>query len=119
MSEIRESGMGNPMTVNDLKKALDALTWHEQMEFEMSERCPEFSVDLVETINEKIRQLAQGLTPMLLDTLQQDEAYVTWVIRLSPYVPGDLTKKRAQGLLHHPDSQVRYWAAWAIEHSDS
>lgn len=107
------------MTLNELKEALDTLAWREQVEFEMSERSPKVSAELARTTNEEIRQLAQGVTPKLLDTLQKEEAYIAWVIRLSPFVPGDQTKNRAHRLVHHPDGEVRYWAARAIEQSDS
>jgi hypothetical protein len=98
------------VTLNKLKKILNDLSWDEQMEFEMSERDPNSSQNMREKINQKIRELAVQLTPSLLDILEQDKGYLVWVLRLSPHVPGDAPKKRAQRFVNHQDSEVRFWA---------
>jgi hypothetical protein len=98
------------MTVDELKERLNELAWDEQMDFEISERHSETSVDDMEETEGKIRKLAKKLTTTLLDQLEQDEGYVAWVLRLSPYVPGDKPAGRAERFRHHPDSSVRYWA---------
>lgn len=98
------------MTLQELKQSLNELAWHEQMDFEMSERRNDSGADEMEDTESKIRDLGKKLTTTLLDKLEQDQGYVVWALRLSPHVPGDTPVVRAQRLRNHPETNVRYWA---------
>jgi hypothetical protein len=98
------------MTLEELKERLNALSWEEQMEFEMSERSAQGSTDATQEIERGVQELARQVTPSLLDQLEQNDGYVVWSLRLSPHVPGDSPARRAQRFLHHADASVRYWA---------
>lgn len=102
------------MTLDKLKERLNELSWEEQMNFEMSERYPENFEDVTAITEHKIQELAQLLTPSLLDSLEREEGYIAWVLRLSPYVPDDSSLQRGQRFLYNPDSRVRYWASEII-----
>ena len=99
------------MTLQELKQRLNELAWQEQMDFEMSERRNDSDADEMEDTELKIKNLAGKLTTTLLDELEQDEGYVVWALRLSPYVPGDTPVMRAQRFRDHPETNIRYWAA--------
>ena len=98
------------MTLNELKKKLDDLSWGEQMEFEVSERDEEFAADMRDEIQKDIQQLAKQLTPLILDNLEKDKPYIFWVLRLSLCMDEDDSFGRGQRFYHHPDSRVRFWA---------
>ena len=97
------------MNLNELKVRLNQIAWDEQVNFEVSE-CFSEENDDEKAVEDQLRELGQQLTPSLLDALEQDYAYITWVLRLSPFVPNDEPKRRAKNLVNHQDSQVRYWA---------
>jgi hypothetical protein len=99
------------MTLDELKEKLNDLAWEEQMEFEMSERHSEFSEEMMQKIQDYIHEIAQQITPRLLDMLEQEKGYIIWVLRLSPYVRGDDPISRGRRFIHHPDVQVQNWAA--------
>ena len=102
--------MDTRMNIDKLKELLNDFAWEEQMEFELSERGHDESNEMREEIKNKIQNLAQRLTPMILDSLEEDKSYLTWVLRLSPHVPNDHPKKRAYRHLKNMDRNVRYWA---------
>ena len=85
------------------------------MDFELDEIDPQHDDKMAMDILETVRQLGGDLTPADLDVLQQDEAYITWALRLSPYVQKDDTLKRAQSFLNHANSQVRFWASEVLK----
>jgi hypothetical protein len=99
------------MRLDELTNLLDELSWDEQVDFEMRERFPDSDSAQQAADDETSRLLGPRLTPALLDALEREDGYLAWVLRLSPYVPGDVPTRRAQRLLHHADSDVRYWAA--------
>lgn len=103
------------MTLAELIEALNELSWSEQMEFEMSERDPDVARAERKVIQQRIRALAGRLTPQVLDRLEMQEGYLTWVLRLSLHVPGDSPAQRGRRYLNHEDGQVRYWAARAVK----
>lgn len=96
------------MRIDELKTALDELSWREQVDFELRERLPGRPVD--PAIEADARRLARTLTPAVLDELAEHPGYETWVLRLSPAVPGDDPRGRADRYRHHADAEVRYWA---------
>lgn len=96
------------MGIDELKRALDELSWREQVDFELRERRPGRPVD--PTIEADVRRLAGTLTPAMLDRLAQHPGYEAWVLRLSPAVPGDDVRGRADRYRRHADAEVRYWA---------
>lgn len=97
------------MDIDLLKAKLNEIGWDEHINFELSERYSEKSND--ETIVEgKLRELGQQITSTMLDKLEQADGYIIWSLRLSPFVPSDEPKHRAQRFVHHENSQVRYWA---------
>ncbi len=98
------------MDIQELIEQLDDLSWQEQMNFELSERDAKFARQTAAEIEHAIQELGGELTPALLDQLEQEDGYVVWALRLSPYVPGDNPSRRAQRYLNHPDSSVRYRA---------
>lgn len=104
------------MTVHALKERLNELAWTEQVNFELSERHPGASSSSEKEFGQRIRELGQRLSPAMLDALERQEGYLTWVLRLSPYVPGDDADKRAKRHAEHRDSQVRFWANQILDH---
>ena len=106
------------MSVSELKEILDRLAWQEQVDFEMSERdCDQIS-ERTHALESQISEIARGLSPSLLNELQQDDGYVAWALRLSPYVPGDRQRDRARLYFQHPAATVRFWANRIIERMD-
>ncbi len=107
------------MNLHTLRERLDELAWDEQVNFELSERHSGESDTGEEDLQRKIRELAQHLSPAVLDALEGEEGYLTWVLRLSPHVPGDAYRKRAQRYVRHHDSQVRFWATQVLRSSST
>lgn len=97
------------MNLNELKARLNQIAWDEQTNFEVSERYPEENDD-EDAVEDQLRELGHQLTPSILNDLEQDYGYITWVLRLSPFVPSDEPRRRAKQFINHQDSQVRYWA---------
>lgn len=95
------------MTFNELTECLERLAWQEQMDYEATERGAATEEPLIE---QSLRQLAANTTPNLLDLLEQDGGYSTWLMRLSTYINEDNTPLRARRLLNNPSSEVRYLA---------
>jgi len=89
---------------------IDEIAWHEQVDRELSEsKAPayEFSPTRIET---ELRGLGSGLDAALLDALENEEGYLVWALRLSPFVHLAHPKERARAHLNSPDWEVRYWA---------
>lgn len=97
------------MNIEELKKKLNEIAWDEQVLFEVEES---YGGDLDDDnlIDEQLRALAQLTTPLMLDALEKDYAYITWALRLSPFVTNGQPRSRAHRFVHHENSQVRYWA---------
>jgi hypothetical protein len=106
---------GRNMDLSELKKALKDLGWQEQMNFEIGERYPQESEAMEKRTNLAIQELAKKITPELLNALEEDNSYLVWVLRLSPFVPGDLPAVRAQRYLNHPKYEVSAWAESILE----
>ncbi|MEM9006465.1 MAG: hypothetical protein AAGE59_23440 [Cyanobacteria bacterium P01_F01_bin.86] len=97
------------MNLDELKVHLNQIAWEEQVNFEISERYSEAN-DNDAAVEESLRSLGHQLTPSMLDELQQDCGYITWALRLSPFVPNDKSRQRTHSFITHQKSQVRYWA---------
>lgn len=96
------------MTIDELTRKLDELSWEEQVEFELDDR-EASSGDGIDA-DARIRVLASRLSPTLLDKLERTPGYLAWVLRLAPDVPGDRAQARARRHAGDPDGRVRYWA---------
>lgn len=97
------------MTIGDLKKRLDEIAWHEQVEGELRER----TGPLTSTIEAELRALASHVDSAMLDALEQEEGYLVWTLRLAPFVEHTRASERAKRYLDSPNWHVRYWAARA------
>jgi hypothetical protein len=102
------------MTLDELTEQLNHLAWREQIDFEASERGAASEQPEIEAA---VRALARSLPVELVDDLEREGSHPTWVLRLSPHVPGDDTRARASRLAHHPSYEVRYLANALLDRS--
>jgi len=106
--------MTRAMTRRELMAALDDIGWAEQATFEASER-PDVPEDLDSGAEERLRELARSVTPVMLDQLERQPGYLVWALRLSPLVAGDASRARAERHAADRNAHVRYWAARLLE----
>ena len=104
------------MTIDELTRLIDDLSWEEHVEFEIDAEDPPAVVDRsVSEVDARLRALAIRLSPGLLDALERRPGYVGWALRLAPHVPGGRARTRAERHARDPDSDVRYWSERILE----
>lgn len=99
------------LTLDAVKVRLNDISWEEFCQWQLTDAHPERddSGDYDE-IQGLLRQLATQISVSILDHLEDEGLYLTWVLRLSPFVTDENSYDRANRLMHSQDSQVRYWA---------
>jgi hypothetical protein len=105
------------MDTHELREKLNDISLQEFLNFRMSEEYPGSSTDEedMQQVETMLRELGSQLTPALLDELELSRHNVTWSLRLSPYVPGDDAKQRAQRYIDDEDSEIHFYATVLLE----
>ena len=98
------------MLVSELKKRLDVIAWHEQVEQEMSERPAVASPANPGLTDAELLALAKSVDGALLDSLEKEEGYLVWTLRLAPLVEPTRAKQRAQPYVDSTNWRLRHWA---------
>lgn len=97
------------MLVDELKRRLDAIAWHEQVEQEMGERALASPADPA-LIEAELLALAGSVDSALLDVLEREEGYGVWALRLSALVEPSSVRQRALRHVDDANWHVRHWA---------
>jgi hypothetical protein len=97
------------MHLGELKRRLDQIAWHEQVEQEMGERALGSPADpaLVET---ELIALAGSVDSALLDALEREGGYVVWTLRLAAIVEPAGVQQRALRHVDDANWRLRHWA---------
>ena len=102
-----------PLTLAELEARLDRIAWHEQVERELRERAPPPRPAGPE-IERELRACAASVDSALLDTLENEDGYLVWALRLALFVEPARAKRRARRHLDSADWEVRCWARTII-----
>lgn len=98
------------MLISELKKRLDEIAWHEQVERELSERPSVRSAPAPALIEEALRELAASVNGALFDALERENGYLVWFLRLVPFVEPAHAQERVRPYLDSTNWHVRHWA---------
>jgi len=101
------------MQLAELRRRLDRIAWHEQVEHEIADRPTVAAPPDLAAIGGELQALAAAVDGTLLDALEREEGYLVWALRLAPFVEPVQARRRAEPYLDSEDRRVRYWAGRA------
>jgi hypothetical protein len=99
------------MSVDELKRKLDAIGWREKVDAELSERRSFASArHPVPSADDELRALAAAVDEGMLDRLELEAGYSVWCLRLAFHVDPVAARRRAEPHIDSPNWRLRSWA---------
>ena len=97
------------MLVGELKRRLDVIAWHEQVEQELGERALASPADAA-LVEAELAALAGSVDSALLDLLEREPGYGVWTLRLAALVEPEKARQRALRHVDDANWRLRHWA---------